>query len=523
MMGTILVIFAAVRIGFQLLFKAAFSYWAPLELLIDGGAVFLVAWKTVIRPLMEANRITGEIGKGDYFQSIPQTPGIFQSLLVSIGDVQKSIHLFLSSAAQLTVDVHATVDEIFNVFLETQAGAEEVTASVTQIAEQNGRQAELAGDMHRLAGFLDEHVGRALGQAGELVRMTEKTLEASVRGVETTQVLAQSVTAMRLNAEKTHEAVESLSAESAGIGGVLELIEGIAEQTSLLALNAAIEAARAGEAGKGFSVVAEEVKKLAEQSTLHVQEIRVNLERITGGIERVKTTESALSTHLQESSAAVAKAADIFNGVAGAVQTMAGKAGVIDDSVQEVEKSTQSLREQSEGIAAVTQATAASAEEVSTAMEEQSRGLERDSIALRELAESADALQQWVAEQAMNQTFINRSKRLQALDGQTELSDADLSRLKGELDVDDIYLTDADGVIHKSTQPGMKGRSLYSLNENYRRISAGEIPHFITPIIERVQDGQRFKFFVGPRLDGRGLLQLAFSIDRMLNLKRKTV
>lgn len=521
-MAAVLIIFAAVRVGFQLLFRAAFSYWAPLEILIDGGVVFLVAWKTVIRPLRESNRITGEIVKGDYFQTVPQTPGIFESLLSAIAKVQESIHLFLSSAARLAVNVHATADEIFQASLETQAGAQEITASVTQIAEQNGRQAELAEEMHRLAGFLGDHVSRARDEAGELVQTVEVTLASSAQGVETTRVLAQSMASMRHNAEKTHDAVESLSTESEGIGSVLQLIEGIAGQTALLALNAAIEAARAGEAGRGFSVVAEEVKKLAEQSTLHVQEIRSNLERIRGGIERVKTTENVLSVHLRESSESVAKATEIFDGVAEAVQRMTGKVEIIDNSVQEMEQSALDLREKSEDIAAVTQATAASAEEVSVAMEEQSKVLERNGTVLRELTESANVLQQWVAEKAMNQTLLNRSKRLQAIDAESELSAEDLNRLKHELDVDDIYLTDREGVFCTTTQREIEGTSIYVLNDEYRRVESGEIPHYITPIIERVEDGQRFKFFVGLRPNDRGLMELALSADRILDLKLQT-
>ncbi|CAA7603000.1 Methyl-accepting chemotaxis protein (MCP) signalling domain [Acididesulfobacillus acetoxydans] len=528
LMIAILLIFSFIQGGFQALLGVAgkMSYYRipleVLEVLIEGGVVFLLVWKSVIRPLLASDRVAREIALGDYFQEVPQNSGFFQSLLTAIAKVQESIHLFLGSAVGLSVRVHATADEIFQAFLETQAGTEEVTASVTQIAEQNSRQAVLAEEIHRLVASLGEDAGKAREQAGELAREAEEARKSSARGVETTRLLTETMGFMRENADKTHEAVERLSSESEGIGGVLKLIEGIAGQTSLLALNAAIEAARAGEAGRGFSVVAEEVKKLAEQSTQHVQEIRNNLGGITEGIERVAKSENALSEHLRESVKAVGQATGIFDGVAGAVRTMSGKVEIIVSAVQNISRSALDMQAQGEEIAAVTQATAASAEEVSAAMEEQSRVLERNGTVLAELTESANELQQWVAEKALNQTLVTRGKRFRAYDTEKEITREDLERLKRELDVDDIYLTDREGIFSLATQKSIEGSSIFPLNDQFRRVAAGEIPYYITPIIERVEDKQRFKFFVAPRPNGRGLMELALSADRILNLKSES-
>ncbi|KLU60341.1 methyl-accepting chemotaxis protein McpB [Peptococcaceae bacterium CEB3] len=525
LMAAILLVFIFIQGGFQLLqvLTGKMSYyWILSGVLIEGGVVFFLVWKSIIRPLTASDRIATEISLGDYFQEVPQNSGLFQSLLAAMAKVQESIHLFLGSAVGLSVKVHTTADEIFQAFLETQAGTEEVTASVTQIAEQNSRQAVLAEEIHRLVASLGEHSGQAREQAGELSQEAEETRRSSAKGVETTRLLTETMGFMRENAAKTHEAVKRLSSESEGIGGVLKLIEGIAGQTSLLALNAAIEAARAGEAGRGFSVVAEEVKKLAEQSSQHVREIRNNLEGITEGIERVEKAENALSEHLRASVEAVSQATGIFDGVAGAVRTMSGKVEIIVSAVQNIGESAIDLQAQSEEIAAVTQATAASAEEVSAAMEEQSRVLEINGTVLAELTESANELQQWVAEKALNQTLVTRSKRFRRFDAEKELTREDLDRLKRELDVDDIYLTDRDGIFSLATQKSIEGSSIFPLNDQFRRVAAGEIPDYITPIIERVEDKQRFKFVVAPRPNGRGLMELALSADRILNLKSES-
>ena len=103
-----------------------------------------------------------------------------------------------------------------------------------------------------------------------------------------TQILENTILSVSKLAERIHsssEVINRVATDSAAIGGVLDVIRGIAEQTNLLALNAAIEAARAGEQGRGFAVVADEVRSLAQRTQESTQEIQEMIERLQAGTQ----------------------------------------------------------------------------------------------------------------------------------------------------------------------------------------------------------------------------------------------
>jgi methyl-accepting chemotaxis protein len=100
----------------------------------------------------------------------------------------------------------------------------------------------------------------------------------------------QAVQALSKEMQLSADVVTKLEADSQNIGGVLDVIRGIAEQTNLLALNAAIEAARAGEQGRGFAVVADEVRTLASRTQASTEEIQTMITRLQDGAKEAVTT-----------------------------------------------------------------------------------------------------------------------------------------------------------------------------------------------------------------------------------------
>src|SRR5574343_201209 len=206
---------------------------------------------------------------------------------------------------------------------------------------------------------------------------SREAVELSTQGTDRVSQAAQDIQQVSATVSGVADRVRTLESRADQISSIANVIKDIAGQTNLLALNAAIEAARAGEQGRGFAVVADEVRKLAERTSLSTQEIA--------------TTVSAI---LDETGRAVSRMQDLSTNMSGSVD-MARQAG---DSLETIDQRAQQTVEVVHGIADSTREQSAASQEIARLVENIAQAAEGSSSRAVRNSERAQNLQQLAAE-----------------------------------------------------------------------------------------------------------------------------
>ena len=304
--------------------------------------------------------------------------------------------------------IHELLGKMLSTAEQVAASSEELTASAQQSAEASNNVADtvtqVAEGMSAQMGHVDLANANVQSSAADIQRVADKTRDVATMSADAAEaakageeLMVQAISRMghiESSVGESAKVVATLGENSKQIGEIVETISSIADQTNLLALNAAIEAARAGEQGRGFSVVAEEVRKLAEQSQQATEEIRERIATIQGDTAQAVTVMQGGTNEVQEGAKAIRDVGTEFSNIMAKVSDIRDRMSEIDTAVKAVSAGSEKVVQAVNGIDEVSRKAADQTQTISAATEEQSASTQEIAAASNALAKLATEMQE---------------------------------------------------------------------------------------------------------------------------------
>jgi methyl-accepting chemotaxis protein len=327
-------------------------------LLISIGAVGLVIgllmgiflYRAIAVPLRDCISVVDKIADGNLDVAITTTRkdelGTLLSAVSRMSDNLKDIVRQVKGAAQSV----ASESEQLNSTAEQMAtGAEQVACQAATVATAS----------EEMAATSSEIASNCLNAA----EASNRACQAAESGAKVVELTVAGMGRIAARVQKTAAAVEGLGARSEQIGDIVRTIKDIADQTNLLALNAAIEAARAGEQGRGFAVVADEVRALAERTTIATNEISAMIGSIQGDTHDAVTAMNEGVREVELGSADAARSGEVLREILDLVQAVSMQVNQIATAAEEQTATTGEISSNIHQITAVVQQTAGGAQQ----------------------------------------------------------------------------------------------------------------------------------------------------------------
>jgi len=330
-----------------------------LVALVFGSGVAAFSVRGIRRAFAQIGESLEEIasGDGDLTRRLPEDG---RDELSELGRV---FNRFLSKLQTMLGQVVATGGQL-----------KEATGKLTELSvatkysmnQQESKIEQVATAMNEMTATVQE-VARHAGEASTSAQAAD---EEANQGRVTVNEVVRVINALAEEVERTSDTIRTLEEDTVQIGGVLDVIRGIAEQTNLLALNAAIEAARAGEQGRGFAVVADEVRTLASRTQDSTEEIQNMIERLQEGARQAVAAMSRGQEKTAEAVDTVRSADTALQAITTAVATIAQMNTQIATAADEQSSVAEDINENITGISTLAIDAAQSAEHTAASSQE---------------------------------------------------------------------------------------------------------------------------------------------------------
>ena len=376
--------------------SSAILYAATFISIIGGMFISSLIIRSINRPIKIMNARLKEIaeGEGDLTQEITiKTRDELGEMASSFNQMVGKLRELIRQVAVNAEQVAAASEQLAASSEETTKATEHIATTVQEVAVGTDRQVQSLNDTDKTIQDLSSLVTQ-IAESSEIVSNT--SIQASEKAVDGNHSVTKIIHQMDDISDTVNhlsEKVKTLGERSNQINEIIRVITGIADQTNLLALNAAIEAARAGEHGRGFAVVADEVRKLAEQSSESAKQISSLISVIKTDTDETVESMDATTSKVTDGIQLIRDAGSSFRQIEQAVQGVSSQIQEVTAAVQQLSAGTDQMVTSMEAVARVSEVIADGTQTMSASTEEQVAAMEEITASSSSLTTMAEELQ----------------------------------------------------------------------------------------------------------------------------------
>ena len=357
----------------------------------------LVAYLTsnnITKPLNVVMKRLQSISEGDLSLEPLEITGKDETgkLSVSMNKMQKTVKSVMKGISHASEELSSHSEELTQSASAVKSGSEQVAITMQELATGSETQATTASNLAVVMENFTKKVQNTNKNGEKIKNSSIGVLSMTNEGKQYMEDTSQQMAKIDGIVQEAVKKMAILDNQTQEINHLVVIIQKIADQTNLLALNAAIEAARAGEHGRGFAVVADEVRKLAEQ-------VAVSIADITGFVEKIQVESNRVSDSLQsgyaeveEGTSQIAKTGQTFNQINTSVTTMVEDIKGISDNLESIKVNSEIMNGSIEEIASVSEESAAGVEQTSAASQQITSSMEEVAGSSEQLSNLAENL-----------------------------------------------------------------------------------------------------------------------------------
>lgn len=354
--------------------------------------------KSIANPIVKVASSMRELSTGNLKVEIQESTSKDEigQLITTMQVMKNNFHATIKQVSQASISVTTQSEELKSTSSEIHNGSDQIASTLQEISAGTESHADSITDLAATMSDFSTTIQETNNKGQQIHADAMKVLTLTNEGKQSMD--SSNLQMLKINGimQEAVTKMDHLDKQTQEISTLVSIIQSIAQQTNLLALNAAIEAARAGEHGKGFAVVADEVRKLAEQVSISVTDITKIVTNIQNETDIVESSLKDGYAEIQQGTGQIQSTGDTFNQISTSVTHMVGAIENVTEYLTENVKRTQHMSDTVEEISSISEETAAAVEQTSATTQEFNSSIEEVSISTIQLAKLADELNELV-------------------------------------------------------------------------------------------------------------------------------